>query len=147
MSFAFTKDDLAGLCEDEKVAIMESLVVAVVTDGKMPASETAKFDSEVEAIDWGMEQSQLIALMTGARARVLALKTRDDGIAFIHSVRDRLSNATLREKVFRSMGAIMFADDDMAKSERNVLAGYATAFGLTHERFKVIQADIVSAPR
>jgi hypothetical protein len=151
MSFSLTKQDLDSLTDDQKTAIIESLLVAVVADRKTPRSETDKFDAVVEAIPWGLDRERLIANMTAARGRILALKDQDAAIALIKSIGVRLPEIGVREKVFRAMGAIMFSDGELSKGEINVLGKYATAFDLAHDRLEAIKADILAeinaAPR
>ncbi len=146
MSFSFTKDDTANLTLEQKVAIMESLTIAVIADGQAPKSETDQFDREVEAIEWGVDKRELIELLTEVRTRVLALASEDDAVALINSVTARLVEPGLREKTFRAMAAIMYADGEMANAELSVLGGYATNFQIPRDRFAAIKADVIKAP-
>ncbi len=145
MGFAFTTDDLAPLSVDQKAAIMEALVVAVMADRQVVPAETARFDLEVEAIPWGLERATLIAQLTAARARVLGLANEAATLALIRDSGTRLLDPSLREKVFRAMGAIMFADQALGRGEINVLGKYATAFAIPHDRLDVIKADLDAA--
>lgn len=145
MSFAFTPDDVATLQLEQKIAVMDSLMVAVIADGQAVESETEQFDREVEAIEWGMTRADLMSHLVKARARVMGLSGGDEAVELFRAVAARITDAGLREKVFRAMGAIMFADGDMASAELSVLKGYATIFELTQVRYELIKADIIAA--
>ena len=142
MSFAFTALDMASLNQDQKSAIMEALVIAVVADGRAVEAETAQFDREVEAIDWGMDRATLIEQVTAARKKVMAIEGTEQGIVIITDVARRLDVPAIREKTFRAMAAVMAADGDMSRPELSVLAGFATKFELPRDRFELIKADV-----
>lgn len=141
MSFAFTKEDLEAQSLGQKVAIMESLIVALTADGATPDAETDRFDREVEAIPWGMERAELIAELTAARQRIMALESREAGVALIERAAATL-DTSMREKVFRAMASIIRADMEMNKAELGLLRGYASAFGISNERIEQIKAAV-----
>lgn len=144
MSFTFTRDDVRQLSDDQKDAIMESLLVAVLADGVTPRTETNQFDAEVDAITWGLTPAELVARMKAAKARVAAAYSRDHIIDLVEWAGERLAATAIREKVFRAMGSIMFADDRVPWDEALVLATYADAFDISRDRFDAIRAAITA---
>jgi uncharacterized tellurite resistance protein B-like protein len=142
MRLGFTVEEMAALDDDQRTAIMESLMVAVFADGQTPRAETTAFDAAVAAIPWGLDRARLIEALSAIRLRILAFRDQEEAIALIASVGRRLPDPELREKVFHAMGVIMFADDRLDRGEINVLGKYATAFGLSRERLDLLRNAI-----
>jgi hypothetical protein len=142
MSFAFTVQDLAGLTADQKAAIMESLVMAVLADGGASRAETARFDLEVDAIPWGMEAAEVKAGLEAARARIVQLAGEDVVIAYVKDAATRMPGEVLREKVFRAMASIMYSSREMTRPAAAVLAAYSSVFELPLDRMNAIKAAV-----
>jgi uncharacterized tellurite resistance protein B-like protein len=145
MTFEFTADDLAHLTDDQKFAIMESLVIAVIADGQAPKVETDQFDLQVQGIPWGYDLPTVIQHMMTARATVMARAAAKEGIRHIEEIGIRLPGDTVREKLFRAVGAIMVADGQVNTPEMNVLGVFAGVFGIPKDRLDVIKADVMQA--
>ena len=141
MGFELTQEDVKALTDDQKVAIMESLLIAVLADGRAEKQEVVQFDQEVERVPWGIERSALAGQMEAARGRILQLKGAAVVLPFIGSVASRLPTEELREKVFRAMCAIM-ATSDLNPGEKNVMFTFATAFRIPLPRLDAIKADV-----
>ena len=88
-----------------------------------------------------MERAELIAELTAARQRIMALESREAGVALIERAAATL-DTSMREKVFRAMASIIRADMEMNKAELGLLRGYASAFGISNERIEQIKAAV-----
>jgi len=145
MAYEMTAKDLVDLSEDQQVAIMESLVLAIVADHKTNPAETTRFDAELSAIPWKLEPPKVIEHILEIRDRVLAMKDTQEPIALIRRIAERLPDPSVREKVFRAMGSIMSADGTPNLDEKNMLITYARAFGLDGHQIEAIKADLAAA--
>ncbi len=146
MGYKIEKKDLEGLSDDQQVAIMESLVLAVVADHKATPAETGQFDVQVNAVPWAMEPPKVIEHFKEVRTRILGHKTPAEAVSLVNQIAERLPDPILREKLFHAMGSIMAADNQMAMDEKNVLAVYMKAFGITVDQLEAIKTDIKSRP-
>jgi uncharacterized tellurite resistance protein B-like protein len=133
MNFTLTTDEVKGFTPEQRRAVLDALVAAVLADGKTDAVEIAKFEAEVIAIPWGLDEQTLLGMVKEAQKDVLALKSRDDVIKLIKDVSSRLPDVHTREKVFFAMASIMYADKIMNDAEKNLLGAFALAFGLSKD--------------
>ncbi|MCE9575362.1 MAG: hypothetical protein K8W52_19580 [Deltaproteobacteria bacterium] len=144
MGYEIKKQDLDGLSADQQVAIMESLVLAVVADHKTTPAETKQFEAEVNAVPWNLEPAKVMEQLLAVRTRIIAMKTPEEAASLINQVAERLPDPVLREKLFYAMGSIMASDLQMTLEEKNVLSVYVKAFGLTVDQVESIKTDIKS---
>jgi len=144
MGYEIKKQDLDGLSADQQVAIMESLVLAVVADHKTSPAETKQFEAEVNAVPWNLEPATVMADLLDVRTRILAMKTSEEAVSLINQIAERLPDPVLREKLFYAMGSIMASDLQMTLDEKNVLSVYVKAFGLTVDQVESIKTDIMA---
>lgn len=142
MAFVLTDEDMGELDRDQKVAVMESLIMAVLAGGRLPEPEVVRFDAEVDRLGWGMEEAERSEELKRARHRVRQLSDDTATRSFIDAIAERLPARTIREKLFRAMGAIMGAESKLNQNERNVLMAVAVSFQLEVERLAEIKADI-----
>jgi uncharacterized tellurite resistance protein B-like protein len=133
MNFTLTTDEVKGFTQEQRRAILDALVAAVLADGKTDPAEIAKFETEVMSIPWGLDEQSLLALVRESQKGVLALKSRDDVIKLIKDVSGQLPDVHTREKVFFAMASIMYADKVMNDPEKNLLGAFALAFGLSKD--------------
>lgn len=140
--FALAPSEFAALDDGSKLAVLEALVAAVYADGKLAAAEVAHFDRIVERMPWGMDPPVVRALITGTAARVGALATSEQVLAFVETVADRLPGQAIREHVVAEMARLAVADGQLNQLEKNMLGVFVVAFGLTPERVVAIQAAV-----
>lgn len=143
MGYTIEKQDVEGLSDDQQVAILESLVLALAADRKTSPAETGELEAQLNAVPWTMQPPQVIEHLLEVRTRVLALPPAE-AAALIDRIAERLPAPALREKLFHAMASIMAADHQMSVDERAVLARYTKAFGLTVEQIEAIKADVKS---
>jgi hypothetical protein len=144
MGYQIEKKDIEALSDDQQVAIMESLVLAVAADHKTSPAETKQFDVEVNAVPWNMEPPKVIEHLLEVRTRILAETRSEAVVSLINQIAERLPDPVLREKLFHAMGSIMAMDGQMTMDEKNLLAVYMKAFGLTGVQIDAIKTDIKS---
>lgn len=142
MSFAFTTDDLATLGPEQKSAIIEALVIAVLADGRAPAEETAQFDREVGAIPWGMEDPEVRRHLEAARRRLLELSDVEAANALVLSIAERLPTPALREKTLHAVANILYATKKMNRPGAVAFGAFASAFQTPQERLDAIKASV-----
>lgn len=138
--------DLAALDDAQRVAILETMVVGLIADDKVTPAEVRRFDEIVLGLPWGVERDVLVAMITGARDRLLALKTAEEIHDYVIKLGTRLTSPVLREKVVFTMATLMYADGELARTEKNVLGLFVVAFGITSERAAAIKEALRLGP-
>jgi hypothetical protein len=141
MGYEITDADMGGVDASGKVAIMESLILAVMAEGQRPPGEIANFDKETERIPWGMDADKLSTDMHAARDRIKALDGDEAVAAFIGTIAQRVTEPSLREKVWRA-AAFIAADSGLSNQEKNYLILLANAFEMSVDQIKEIKADV-----
>ena len=146
MEFTLTQSETQSMTADQKVAVMESMLMAVLADGRAEKAEVAEFDAQVERIQWNLELAQLKAQMEAARTRVLATASKGEGevLRMIGGIAMLLPSNELRQKVLHAMCSIMAASD-LNLAEKTIVHAFATAFGIPLERLEAIKASIKQA--
>lgn len=142
MKYTLSQEDVAGLNDDQKGAVFEALVTAVFADGKVDQTEIERFEQEIGQVPLGKDSETLKKMVNTARDKVQKLTNREEVVAFIKTIAGRLTAPALREKVWRMMSSVMWADRDLNDNEKNVLAAFAIEFGLTKDQIDAIKKDI-----
>ncbi len=142
MSFALSQDDVKGLNDDQKIAIIDALVTAAWADGTVSQSEKDRFESEMVKLPWGKEPAQLIEMVHTSVGKVVQLKDKDSVLKFIAGIAEKLPDPAIREKVLYTMGTIMYSDRDLSTPEKNVIAAFSEAFKLPRDRIEAIGKEV-----
>ncbi|HUQ03750.1 MAG TPA: TerB family tellurite resistance protein [Kofleriaceae bacterium] len=131
--------DFEHMDDAQRLAVLEAMVVGLIADNQVTPPEVRRFDEIVMALPWGVERPVLAAMISGARNRLAALKTRDEIDAYVKQLAERLPSQELREKVVFTMATLMFSDGEQVQAEKNVLGLFVIAFGITSERATAIR--------
>ncbi|MEO8700939.1 MAG: TerB family tellurite resistance protein [Kofleriaceae bacterium] len=131
--------DFAALDDNQRLAVLETMIVGMVADDKVTPAEVRRFDEIVLGLPWGVEHDVLVSMIKGAKDRVLAVKTPAQINDFVLGLAARLPDPKLRDKVIFTMATLMFSDGDIAKVEQNVLGLFVVAFGITSDRVGAIR--------
>lgn len=145
MAYEITTKELEGLSEDQQVAIMESLIMAVIADHKATPAETKKLDDEVNAVPWTLAPAKVMERLLDARTRIVGFKTPAEAVSLVQQIAERLPDPVLREKLFHAMASIMEVDGGLNADAKNLLGVYVHAFALTGVQIEAIKADIKAA--
>lgn len=145
MSFALTEQDMGSLNEQQKNAIMDSLIMAVLSGGKPQDVVVAKVEDEIKSIPWGVEDDQLEGLVQQGRERVMASKGEEAVLKHLEGIATQITSQDIREKVFRAMLAVMSAEGQFTNGEIKLAVALGTAFQLPRERLDAMKADIVGS--
>lgn len=142
MGYAITGKDLEGLSEDQQAAIMESLLLAVAADRKATADEAKLFEDELNAIPWTLAPDKVMKMVMAARDRVFARKTPAEATSLVQQIGERLTDPSLRTKVYHAVATIMLTDHDITDREQQIMKAYGAAFGLDRGDIEAIEADL-----
>jgi hypothetical protein len=138
--------DFAAMDDAQRLAVLETMVIGLIADNKVTPPEIRRFDEIVLALPWGVEREVLVAMITGARDRLLALKTPERIQDYVMGLATKLPSQALREKVVFTMATLMLSDGDLAQGEKNVLGLFVIAFGITSDRAAAIKAALNIGP-
>ena len=130
----------------QRLAVLETMVVGLIADNKVTPAEIRRFDEIVLGLPWGVEREVLVAMITGAKDRLLAMKTQPEIHDYVSGLAVRLPSPTLREKIVFTMATLMFSDGEIDQSEKNVLGLFVLAFNITSERAAAIKAALHLGP-
>jgi hypothetical protein len=138
----FTKEELESLTPEQRDAILEAMVVAVVADGNVGQDEVARFDREVGKIPWTQPKAEILEKAQAARARILALTGDAERLAMLSSISARLPPGPIAEKTLGMMAVVMTGDKPGNLAEQHTLAAFALALGITEDRLAAIAASL-----
>jgi uncharacterized tellurite resistance protein B-like protein len=131
--------DFAAMDDAQRLAVLETMVVGMIADNQVTPAEVRRFDEIVLGLPWGVERGVLVAMITGARDRLLALKTQPEIHDYVTKLATRLPSPALRDKVVFTMATLMYSDGEVVQSEKNVLGLFVLAFGITSDRVQAIK--------
>jgi uncharacterized tellurite resistance protein B-like protein len=137
--FSLSKAEVNALTDDQRAAIFDALVVSVFADGAATPEEIARFEHEVA--EWG-DADKNMKLVAASREKVSKLASQKDADDFVSSVARRISGKDLREKLFRMMASLAFADSGVNEHENNVLNDFQAKFEIPDERLPEIAAEV-----
>jgi hypothetical protein len=136
-----TKDEIASLTPEQQDGILEAMVIAVVSDGKVGDEETARFDRELARIPWAQSRDEIVKKALAARARVAALANDAEKQAMLASIAARLP-PTISEKTLGMMAMVMTADLSVDPQEQNTINAFASAFGVGQDRLAALAESL-----
>jgi uncharacterized tellurite resistance protein B-like protein len=136
--------DLEATDDPQKLAIIESMLLAVFADGEASPLEIRKFDGIVERLPWGVDKPVLDAMVVGAMQRMQPLTTEQAILAFAAGIAQRVPAPALREKIVYTMAVLAEADGVMHQFEQNILGVMIVAFEIPPDRVAAIKAAVSS---
>ncbi len=131
-------NDFSVMDDGQRIAVLEAMIAGMVADNRVTPPEIRRFDEIVLGLPWGVSSDVLVAMIQGAKDRVIALpaaQVQD----YVHKLADRIPTPELREKVVFTMATLMLADGELAQVEKNVLGLFVLSFGITTERASAIR--------
>lgn len=141
-----TTEELAPLTEDQSLAILESLFLTVIVDGKVEASEVKAF--AVSALtypwSWGPTAEALRPKLDALGGRIGAID-RTNMKEHLKGIGARIPTEALREKTFAGMFALMISDGKLDEKEKTAAIGFANVFGLSQARAVEIIGQVMAA--
>jgi len=140
-----TAADLAAADDPTKLAILESMLLAVFADGQVHSDEIRVFNRLAEALPWGMDKEVLTALIHGAQERMKALTNPTAISDFVIGIALRVPSQGLRQKILYTMAVLAAADGSMHSFEKNLLGLVAVAFNLTSDTVRSLKDALAAA--
>jgi uncharacterized tellurite resistance protein B-like protein len=128
MGYEFTAEEMQGLSDAQKDAIIDVVIAGVLADGAVDDAEVAKFDSEIRKVAWGRSEAQMDETIKASFGRINAFTSPEQAFALVKSAADALTDQTIRQKTFALLMKVMYADQKMSANEKTVLTVFATAF-------------------
>jgi hypothetical protein len=137
-----TREEIEAMTPEQRDAILEAMVVAIVVDGRVEKDEIARFNSEVDKVPWAQSKEEVVKKAQAAQARVAALANDDERQALLKNIAARLPPGPIAEKTLGMMALVMTAGTTVNAVVKDNLAAFAQAFGITTGRLAVITASI-----
>ena len=141
-----TADELAPLTEDQNLAILESLFLTVIVDGKVEPNEVKAF--AVSALtypwNWGSTPEVLKAKLDVIATRLKGI-TRTNMKEHLKGIGPRIPSQTLREKTFAGMFSLMIADGNLDDKEKTAAIAFAQVFDIPQQRAIELIQTVMSA--
>ncbi len=131
-------NDFSVMDDGQRIAVLEAMIAGMVADNRLTPPEIRRFDEIVLGLPWGVSSDVLIAMIQGAKDRVIALKA-EQVQEYVHKLADRIPTPALREKVVFTMATLMLSDGELAQVEKNVLGLFVLSFGISPERASAIR--------
>lgn len=119
-AYRFSTDDLAEMTPEQRDAVLDALVMAVLPEGG--DDDFVRSDAlatVVGAVPWGRSMEEVARMVQGTRSRVQGMRS-DERRAMLRGVAARLATPDARAKVLAVVGQVVVADR---------LADFAQAFG------------------
>jgi uncharacterized tellurite resistance protein B-like protein len=141
-----TADELAGLTDDQNMAILESLFLTVIVDGKVEPNEVKAFAASALTYpwSWGTSADTIKAKLDTLAGNLKAISP--DGMKdHLRAIGERIPTPVLREKTFAGMFALMIADGKLDDKEKTAAIGFANVFGLAQPRAVEIIQQVMAA--
>jgi uncharacterized tellurite resistance protein B-like protein len=141
-----TAEELQPLTEDQNLAILESLYLTVIVDGKVEATEIKAF--AVSALsypwNWGTSREALEQRLTALASRIGAID-RAKMKEHLVGIGQRIPTVALREKTFAGMFSLMISDGKLDDKEKTAAIGFANVFALSQPRAVEIIGQVMAA--
>ena len=128
MGYTFTAEEMQGLSDAQKDAIIDVVIAGVLADGAVDEHEVSKFDSEIRKVALGRSESQMDDTIKTSFAKINAFESPEQAFGLVKSAADTLNDPVIREKTFALLMTVMYADQKMSPNEKTVLTVFATAF-------------------
>jgi uncharacterized tellurite resistance protein B-like protein len=145
VSLHLDANDFSVMDDTQRVAVLESLIAGMVADNRVTPPEIRRFDEIVLALPWGVSRDVLVAMIKGAKDRVLAVKAAEVP-DYVKALADKIPTPELRDKVVFTMATLMLSDGELAQVEKNVLGLFVISFGITSERALAIREALHILP-
>jgi uncharacterized tellurite resistance protein B-like protein len=139
-------NDFSALDEGQRVALLECLIAGMIADNRVTPPEIRRFDEIVLDLPWGVSKDVLVAMIKGARDRLVAVKAPDVP-EYVKKIADKFPAAELRDKIVFTMATLMLSDGELANPEKNVLGLFVISFGITAERAAAIREALHLPPQ
>lgn len=141
-----TADELRPLTEDQNLAILESLFLTVIVDGKVEQNEVKAFAVSALTYPWNWGQSPDVLK---GKIDVIATKlkgtTRANMAAYLKGIGGRIPSQTLKEKTFAGMFSLMIADGRLDDKEKTAAIGFAGVFDIPQPRAIELITNVMNA--
>jgi uncharacterized tellurite resistance protein B-like protein len=141
-----TAEELKPLTDDQNLAILESLFLTVIVDGKVEPNEVKAFAVSALTYPWNWGQTpEVIKDKLDTLATRLKTITRENMKEHLKSLGTRIPTPELREKTFAGMFALMIADGKLDEKEKSAAIGFASVFELPQQRAVEIIQQVMTA--
>ena len=141
-----TADELAPLTDDQNMAILESLFLTVIVDGKVEPNEVKAFAMSVLSYPWNWGQTpEVLKAKIDVIATRLKGTTRATMATYLKGIGPRIPTQVLREKTFAGMFALMIADGKLDDKEKTAALGFAQVFDIPEQRAIELITNVMNA--
>ena len=144
MSFAFTPEEMKGLTDAQKDAIIDVVVAGLCADGNLKQNEIAKLDEEFRHLSWGRAEGAMVQTIRAAYDKIRGFSTPEQAVDMVKHVAATLTDQTVREKAFAMLARVLYDGNEMTPNEQTVLTAFCVAFQIPISRLKEIGEAVKS---
>lgn len=143
--YGLTKDDFAGLNEDQNLAFMELIKLMSRSDNQLTSAERGAIGILFSTLPWvwGNNDHVLLEKVKVADLRIdEAFKSAENLRAFARSVKERLPSVALQEKALAMVMALATCDQTFAGIELGIFGILGDTWGIPLETVKAISLSV-----
>ena len=141
-----TAEELEPLTDDQNLAILESLFLTVIVDGKVEQNEVKAFAVSALTYPWNWGNSpDVLKGKLDVIAKSLKGITRANMKDHLKGLGPRIPSQTLREKTFAGMFSLMVADGKLDDKEKTAAIAFAQVFDIPQQRAIELIQSVMNA--
>jgi uncharacterized tellurite resistance protein B-like protein len=150
VSWFLQDKQLAGLSEDQSLAIVDALVSTVIADGRVTSEEWDSLRREIARLPWAWQGERedsearrafVERKVEDARAHLSERLAHIQDGSLARDIAKRLPDPAIRRKVFTMVAAVAQVDG-IAKSESDELETFRQAFELSEADAKKLLIEV-----
>lgn len=144
MSFTFTPDEMKGLDDAQKDALIDVVIAGLCADGSLKQHEIAKLDEEFLHLDWGRPNEAMERAIRASYDKIRGFTEPAQAVGMVKRVAATLIDSTVREKAFAMLARVLYDGNEMTPNEQTVLTAFCVAFEIPLPRLKEIGEAVKS---
>ena len=144
MSFEFTREELDGMNDAQKDALIDVLIAGLCADGSLKQHELDRLDEELRDMSWGRSDAVTEQAIKASYAKIRSFTAPEQAVAMVKNVAATITDRSLREKAFAMLARILYDGVEMTPNEQTVLTAFVVAFEIPLPRIKEIGEAVKS---
>ena len=128
------------LDQEQRAALIDALVFAMMADGEEAAEEYEEIMSS--GAEWNGDTTLSAFVATSKERAADAMSSKENALAYCQDISRRLADDDAREKTYELAAQVVCSDGDIAPAERGLMSMFIRAFGIPEDRAVALSAQI-----